>query len=66
MVDAEVLNAVLLDTLIPLIRVENALWIFPEELNFATVDNRTRVRVPSGPKTDDNAEGSNESTYKCH
>ena len=58
MPDAEVLSAVLLDTFIPLIRVENALWLFPEELNFATVDNRTRGRVPSGPKNDDNAEGS--------
>ena len=39
MADAEVLRAVLLETLIPLIRVENALRSFPEEPNFATVDN---------------------------
>ena len=46
-----------LDTLIPLIRVDSALRSFPEQKNFATVDNQTRGRVSPGPKKDNRAGG---------
>ena len=55
MADARVVGAMLLDTLIPLIRVDNALRSFPEQKNFVTLETRTRGGVSAGPKKENNA-----------
>ena len=65
MADARVAGAMLLDTLIPLIRVDNALRSFPEQKNFVTLEART-WGVSVGPKEENNAEARGAKRSRTH